>query len=109
VLSPGPGQPDDYPETQSLYRSLCGIKPIIGICLGFQPKFKPWMEASPTPDLSRLFEWAGIIHYKSRRTVFPCSHLRSILPLGIQSGKSLYPLRTSFVNSLDCNFTRNPF
>ncbi len=35
-LSPGPGKPDDYPETQSLYRSLRGIKPIIGICLGFQ-------------------------------------------------------------------------
>ena len=36
VLSPGPGKPDDYPETQSLYRFLRGIKPIIGICLGFQ-------------------------------------------------------------------------
>ena len=36
VLSPGPGKPDDYPETQSIYRSLRGIKPIIGICLGFQ-------------------------------------------------------------------------
>ena len=36
VLSPGPGKPDDYPETQSLYRSLRGIKPMIGICLGFQ-------------------------------------------------------------------------
>jgi anthranilate synthase/aminodeoxychorismate synthase-like glutamine amidotransferase len=36
VLSPGPGKPDDYPETQSLYRTLRGFKPMIGICLGFQ-------------------------------------------------------------------------
>ena len=36
VLSPGPGKPDDYPETQSLYRKLLGIKPLLGICLGFQ-------------------------------------------------------------------------
>tara|TARA_B110000305_G_scaffold62553_1_gene69501 strand:- start:600 stop:1205 length:606 start_codon:yes stop_codon:yes gene_type:complete len=36
VLSPGPGKPDDYPETQSLYRELLGIKPLLGICLGFQ-------------------------------------------------------------------------
>jgi anthranilate synthase/aminodeoxychorismate synthase-like glutamine amidotransferase len=36
VLSPGPGKPDDYPETQSLYRKLDGIKPLLGICLGFQ-------------------------------------------------------------------------
>lgn len=36
VLSPGPGKPDDYPETQSLYRELLGIKPLLGVCLGFQ-------------------------------------------------------------------------
>ena len=36
VLSPGPGKPDDYPETQSLYRELLGIQPLLGICLGFQ-------------------------------------------------------------------------
>jgi len=36
VLSPGPGKPDDYPETQSLYRRLTGLKPVLGICLGFQ-------------------------------------------------------------------------
>ena len=36
VLSPGPGTPDQYPETQSLYRSWAGNKPILGVCLGFQ-------------------------------------------------------------------------
>ena len=36
VLSPGPGKPDDYPETQSMYREILGFKPILGICLGFQ-------------------------------------------------------------------------
>jgi len=36
VLSPGPGKPSDYPETQSLYLTWRGKKPILGICLGFQ-------------------------------------------------------------------------
>jgi len=36
VFSPGPGNPDQYPETQSLCRSWTGKKPILGICLGFQ-------------------------------------------------------------------------
>lgn len=36
VFSPGPGKPDDYPETQSMYREILGFKPILGICLGFQ-------------------------------------------------------------------------
>ena len=36
VLSPGPGSPSDYPLTSKLYKSLKGIKKIIGICLGFQ-------------------------------------------------------------------------
>jgi para-aminobenzoate synthetase component 2 len=36
VLSPGPGKPADYPETQSLYLSWREKKPILGICLGFQ-------------------------------------------------------------------------
>lgn len=36
VFSPGPGKPDDYPETKSLYRDILGFKPILGICLGFQ-------------------------------------------------------------------------
>lgn len=36
VLSPGPGKPDDYPETIRLYNSTVGKKPILGVCLGFQ-------------------------------------------------------------------------
>lgn len=36
VLSPGPGNPDQYPETQDIYRAWRGKKPILGICLGFQ-------------------------------------------------------------------------
>ena len=36
VLSPGPGKPADYPETQALYQQLRGKKPILGVCLGFQ-------------------------------------------------------------------------
>ena len=36
VLSPGPGNPRNYPSTSSLYYKLKGNKKIIGICLGFQ-------------------------------------------------------------------------
>ena len=36
VLSPGPGCPSDYPETQALYQTWRGKIPILGICLGFQ-------------------------------------------------------------------------
>ena len=36
VFSPGPGNPDHYPETQALCRAWTGKKPILGICLGFQ-------------------------------------------------------------------------
>ena len=37
ILSPGPGQPKDYPETLRLYNLAkeMGI-PILGVCLGFQ-------------------------------------------------------------------------
>ena len=36
VISPGPGCPADYPETQKLYQTWKGKIPILGICLGFQ-------------------------------------------------------------------------
>jgi anthranilate synthase/aminodeoxychorismate synthase-like glutamine amidotransferase len=36
VISPGPGCPADYPETQKLYQTWRGKVPIVGICLGFQ-------------------------------------------------------------------------
>ena len=36
VLSPGPGKPDDYPETKAIYKKSIKRKPILGICLGFQ-------------------------------------------------------------------------
>ena len=36
VFSPGPGNPDQYPETQTLCRAWTGKKPILGVCLGFQ-------------------------------------------------------------------------
>ena len=36
VLSPGPGEPQNYPETSNLYKKYKGKKKILGICLGFQ-------------------------------------------------------------------------
>ena len=36
ILSPGPGNPSNYPETQKVYNKYKGKKKIIGICLGFQ-------------------------------------------------------------------------
>ena len=36
VLSPGPGEPKNYPTTTNIYHQNKGKKKIIGICLGFQ-------------------------------------------------------------------------
>ena len=36
VLSPGPGEPKDYPETSKIYKKFKGKKKFLGICLGFQ-------------------------------------------------------------------------
>ena len=36
VLSPGPGEPKNYPATTKIYNKYKGRKKIIGICLGFQ-------------------------------------------------------------------------
>jgi carbamoyl-phosphate synthase small subunit len=36
VISPGPGDPSDLPETIELVRSLVGALPLFGVCLGHQ-------------------------------------------------------------------------
>jgi|TARA_B110000196_G_scaffold72040_1_gene61832 anthranilate synthase component 2/para-aminobenzoate synthetase component 2 len=36
VLSPGPGEPKDYPITSKIYHQFRGKKKFLGICLGFQ-------------------------------------------------------------------------
>tara|TARA_B100000029_G_C17474027_1_gene922986 strand:+ start:302 stop:859 length:558 start_codon:yes stop_codon:yes gene_type:complete len=36
VLSPGPGEPKDYPSTTKIYKKYRGVKKIFGVCLGFQ-------------------------------------------------------------------------
>tara|TARA_B110000495_G_C22977498_1_gene574289 strand:+ start:565 stop:1122 length:558 start_codon:yes stop_codon:yes gene_type:complete len=36
VFSPGPGHPENYTETISLYKSIKENKKILGVCLGFQ-------------------------------------------------------------------------
>ena len=36
VLTPGPGNPKNYPSSSKLYKKLKGNKKILGICLGFQ-------------------------------------------------------------------------
>lgn len=36
VFSPGPGSPEDYPESIEILSQFTNRKPMIGICLGFQ-------------------------------------------------------------------------
>ncbi|PIR21308.1 MAG: anthranilate/aminodeoxychorismate synthase component II [Deltaproteobacteria bacterium CG11_big_fil_rev_8_21_14_0_20_47_16] len=36
VLSPGPGQPMDYPKTKQLIMQWPNHKPVLGVCLGMQ-------------------------------------------------------------------------
>ena len=36
IFSPGPGRPNDYPESISLYKRAKGNILVLGVCLGFQ-------------------------------------------------------------------------
>ena len=36
VFSPGPGTPQDYPESLAILENVKGKIPILGVCLGFQ-------------------------------------------------------------------------
>ncbi len=36
IVSPGPGNPDEYPESIKLIRLLAGKTPILGVCLGHE-------------------------------------------------------------------------
>jgi anthranilate synthase component 2 len=36
IISPGPGLPKDYKNVRQLIKNNLGIKPILGVCLGFQ-------------------------------------------------------------------------
>lgn len=36
ILSPGPGLPKDFPFMNDLLKTMSGLKPILGICLGMQ-------------------------------------------------------------------------
>ena len=36
VFSPGPGIPQDYPESLAILENVKGKIPILGVCLGFQ-------------------------------------------------------------------------
>ncbi len=36
IISPGPGNPDEYPESVELIRRMAGKTPILGVCLGHE-------------------------------------------------------------------------
>ena len=66
VLSPGPGEPKDYPITTKLYNQFKGKKKIIGICLGFQQILHA--------EGGKIIQQNKIFHgYQSKISVLPSS------------------------------------
>lgn len=59
VLSPGPGLPKDYPETFAVLKKYEAVKPILGVCLGFQIMVKNYG--------GRLYNLPYVKHGKSEK------------------------------------------
>ena len=68
VLSPGPGEPKNYPETTRIYNHYKGKKKILGICLGFQQILYS--------EGGIIIQQKNIYHgYQSTIKVLPTTHL----------------------------------
>ena len=68
VLSPGPGEPKDYPITNNIYNKFKGKKKIIGICLGFQQIL--YAEGGKIIQQNKIFHG-----YQSTISVLPSSKI----------------------------------
>ena len=68
VLSPGPGNPKDYPITNNIYKKFKGKKKIIGICLGFQQIL--YAEGGKIIQQNKIFHG-----YQSSISVLPSSKI----------------------------------
>ena len=68
VLSPGPGEPKNYPTTTKIYHKYKGKKKILGICLGFQQILYA--------EGGKIIQQKNIYHgYQSTINVLSKSHL----------------------------------
>ena len=68
VLSPGPGEPKNYPRTTKIYHEYKGKKKILGICLGFQQIL--------FAEGGQIVQQKNIYHgYQSTINVLPKSYL----------------------------------
>ena len=68
VLSPGPGEPKNYPTTTKIYHEYKGKKKILGICLGFQQIL--------FAEGGQIVQQKNIYHgYQSTINVLPRSYL----------------------------------
>ena len=68
VLSPGPGEPKDYPITTKIYNQFKGRKKILGVCLGFQQIL--YAEGGKIIQQSKIFHG-----YQSIVSILPSSKL----------------------------------
>ena len=68
VLSPGPGEPKDYPITTKIYNKFKGKKKIIGICLGFQQIL--YAEGGKIIQQNKIFHG-----YQSKISVLPSTKI----------------------------------
>ena len=94
VLSPGPGQPKDYPVTTKIYNKFKGSKKIIGICLGFQQILHA--------EGGKIIQQNKIFHgYQSNIKVLPSSKVfKNIKNLSVGRYHSLKLREPFFSNTL---------
>ena len=94
VLSPGPGEPKDYPITSKLYRQYRGKKKIIGICLGFQQIL--YAEGGKIIQQNKIFHG-----YQSSISVLPSSKVfKNIKNLSVGRYHSLKLQEPFYSNTL---------
>ena len=95
VLSPGPGEPKNYPTTTKIYNKFKGKKKIIGICLGFQQILYS--------EGAKIVQQKNIYHgYQSKIQVLPESKIfKNLKFLSVGRYHSLQlkePFRSSSIN-----------
>ena len=64
VLSPGPGEPKDYPKTTKIYKKNKGKKKILGICLGFQQIV--YSEGAKIVQQKNILTWLSKLHKNNK-------------------------------------------
>ena len=106
VLSPGPGEPQNYPRTTKIYHEYKGKKKILGICLGFQQIL--------FAEGGQIVQQKNIYHgYQSTINVLPKSylykHYKKLSVGRYHSLKLMEPFKSNSIKiTMRCSKTKIP-